>query len=502
MKTQHRMLPALCGLLMIVALGGTVRAQAERSIVTVVRNGDIAGLRAIVQKGADVNRPAGDSTTALHWAAYRGDDAATALLLGARANPNATTDIGITPLWLATTNGHGAVVKRLLNAGANPNLSPATGGTALMRAARAGDVEVARLLLAHGADVNARESAQQQTALMWAASRRQGPMVKLLIEAGADVRATAKKWREIVQLCCWANTSDPSDITEIDRGGFTALLFAARQGDVDSARSLLAGGANIEETSAEGVAPLALAAFSNHAPLVRFLLEQGANPNAGGGGFTALHAAVLRGNHDAVKALLAHKADPNLQVTRPTAFTRGTNDYQFHKHWVGATPFWLAAAFYERDLMRVLASSGADPRRPTKAGWSPLLAAAAVLKRQTRYEAMGLELVSAEQEANALATITMLVRDFNADVNAPDDRGDTPVHRAADRRLTKIVQFLGENGADVNVKNKKGRTPVAVVEACTRCELPGVFELDHEMHTAGLRRPETLAILRKLGARD
>ena len=492
----------LCGLLTIATFAGTVRAEGERSVIDAVKAGDIVGLRVLVRNGADVNRPAGDGATALHWASSRSDDTAAELLLAAGANPNATTDIGITPLWLAATYGNVAVVTRLLDAGADPNVSRATDGTPLMRAARAGNVDVVRLLIAHGAEVNARESAQHQTALMWAASRRHAAVVRVLVEAGADVAARAKTWREVVQLCCWATTGDPSDITEIDRGGYTALLFAARQGDVDSAHQLLAGGANIEQTSAEGIAPLALAAFSNHAPLVRFLLEHGGDPNAAAGGFTALHAAVLRGSQEAVKALLAYHADPNVTLTRPTPHTRGRLEYQFHKKWVGATPFWLAVAFYEMDLMRLLASNGADPHLSNKEGRSPLMAAASGERRRTEYESRGLQLMSAEEEANALATGRLLVREFHADVNAPDERGDTPVHRAADRRLTTVVQFLGEQGADVNVKNKSGQTPVALVNSCTRCELPGTFVLDHELATAALRRPDTIAILRKLGARD
>src|SRR5262249_19439862 len=148
--------------------------------------------------------------------------------------------------------------------------------------------------------------------------------------------------------------SDLSDITEIDRGGFTALHFAARQGDVESARSLLDGGARIDANAADGTAPLAVAAFSNQPAVVKLLLERGADSNAAAGGYGALHAAVLRGSAESVRALLAAGANPNARLRRATPHSRNREEFQFHKHWIGATPFWLAAAFFEEGLMRQL----------------------------------------------------------------------------------------------------------------------------------------------------
>ena len=76
------------------------------------------------------------------------------------------------------------------------------------------------LLIAGDADVNAKEPMQNQTALMWAASERHPEVVRTLISAKADLLARTK-------------------------GGFTALHFAAREGDVESAGLLLAAGVNV-----------------------------------------------------------------------------------------------------------------------------------------------------------------------------------------------------------------------------------------------------------------
>ena len=108
-----------------------------------------------------------------------------------------------------------------------------------------------------------------------------------------------------------------------DRGGYTPLLFAARHGDVESARLLLDAGADANETAPTGTSALVVAAHGGHTALARFLLdERGGSERGGRGATAALHAAVLRGDGELVGALLAHGADPNLRLVRATPARR------------------------------------------------------------------------------------------------------------------------------------------------------------------------------------
>ena len=125
-----------------------------------------------------------------------------------------------------------------------------------MTAARTGKVDAVRVLLAHGADVNAKESWKQQTALMWAAHEGNAEAVKLLLEAGANVN-------------------------ERSMFGWTPLLFAARQGQVDDdRRRCVAGGASINETLPDGTSALVTAVQGLNYEAAAALLEHGIDPNA------------------------------------------------------------------------------------------------------------------------------------------------------------------------------------------------------------------------------
>src|SRR5262249_22678998 len=148
---------------------------------------------------------------------------------------------------------------------------------------------------------------RRQTALMWAVAARRPDIVRILLDRGADVRARSAITRVTV------NRGDPNDIYtayvgEVPLGGSTALLFAARHGDTASARLLLDHGAEVNDKAPDGSTALVIAAHSGHGGTAAFLLERGANPNDIGGGYTALHAAVLRGDLDLVKSLLDHGA--------------------------------------------------------------------------------------------------------------------------------------------------------------------------------------------------
>ena len=107
-----------------------------------------------------------------------------------------------------------------------------------------------RLLVEAGANVNARETAREQTALMWAVTQGQHQVVRVLIEAGADVEARSKvRPRLMYDVGPNAAVFDQGVIVPL--GGFTPLLFAARHGDVESARLLLAGGADVDSPAGE-----------------------------------------------------------------------------------------------------------------------------------------------------------------------------------------------------------------------------------------------------------
>ncbi len=194
---------------------------------------------------------------------------------------------------------------------------------------------------------------------MWAAAQRHPEVVKVLLSKGADVHSRSEVWSQVMAV---PPHGVPLYNKVIPHGGDTALLFAARSGDLASATHLVAAGANVNDTDAWGVSATVLAAHSGFGDLVAFLLERGADPNAAEAGFTALHAAIMRRHVAMASALLARGADPNAPVKTWTPTRRSSKDYNFAPELVGATPYWLAARFTAPEIMRLLLKHGADPR--------------------------------------------------------------------------------------------------------------------------------------------
>ena len=333
----RRLIP--CLLVLVLAAGA---AAATRSpLVDAAKHGDLEAVRTLLQKHVDVNAAEADGATALIWASYRDDLEMADLLLGAGARVNAATDLGVTPLWSASENGSEPMVRRLLRAGANPNAKLLLGETPAMVASRAGSAAVVEQLLASGAQVNAR-AARGQTALMWAVSQKHPDVVKVLLAHRADVHARSDVWTEVMAV-------PPHGYLDYNRpiphGGETALMFAARVGDLGSANLLVAAGADVNDLDASGVSAAALAAHAGYRYLVAFLLDRGADPNAARAGFSALHAAIMRRDEKMIEVLLVHGADSNAPVGAWTPTRRSSRDFHFSPELVGATPFWLAARF-------------------------------------------------------------------------------------------------------------------------------------------------------------
>lgn len=476
-----------------LCIPGPAAADVEVPLIAAVKATDIDATRRLLRQGADVNAAQPDGATALHWAAHRNHLDLADLLLRAGANASAVNQLGATPLWLAAVNGSAPMIERLLTAGAKPNVAIESGETPLMTAARSGNVAGVRLLLAHGADVNARERFRAQTALMWAVEQKHAEVARTLIENGASIHARSDVWRQLENTAGNANATGDF---EMAHGGSTALLLAARNGDVETARVLLDGGANVDDTSAAGTSALVMAAHSGHGALARYLLDRGANPNHAGAGYTALHAAVIRGELDLVKALLARGADPNAPVLHGTPGRRLGADYTLRRQMIGANAFWLAAQFAEIPILRVLAEGGASPFAVPKDGTTSLKAAMGFVRgftenRQMRYGVPPMD--PAEEERLTLEAATLAVS-LGVDVNAADNAGDTPLHDAVRRGFDSVIAFLAERGADVNARNRRKDTPLSLALA-DRPEI-GVAGQDSR------GKQSTIDLLRKLGARD
>jgi ankyrin repeat protein len=476
------------------ALIGSASARAQPTpdlgIIEAVKTGNIDVARRLLADGADVDAQQGDGATALHWAAHRNDLETANMLIDAGATVGASNELGATPLWLAAINGDAVMVGRLLDAGAEADAALQMGETPLMTAARGGDLDTVELLLEHGADVNAAEHERRQTALMWAVAQRHPAVVRLLIAHGADVHARTATWDQLENT---AGNTNPTGNFRMEHGGSTPLLFAARQGDVETARALIEAGANVNDTAAAGTSVLVIAAHSGHGPLATYLLEQGADPNAAGAGYTALHAAVLRSEVDLVDALLGHDADPNALLAHGTPGRRFSADFSLRHQMIGANAFWLAAKYGELEILRTLAGRGADPLVTPDNGMSALQAAMGITSgTENRRNRVGI-LPPADTDAEGLTLeLAHITLDLGVDVNAADRRGDTALHYAVRQGFETVIELLAARGADLNAKNGRDQTPLSLADSAQ--PIPGSYESG--------TRPTIAALLRRLGATD
>ena len=332
-------------------------AWAETSpLVGAAKRGDSEAVAKLLHLGAPVDATMADGSTALLWASYHDNEETVRVLLEAGADVNAANDLGATPLWAASQNGSAKLAELLLASGADPNRTLLAGETPLMVAARSGATTVTEQLLFHGADPEAR-GARGQTALMWAVAQHHPRVVEVLLAHGADVDTRSDVWTQVMAV---PPHGQPEYNKDIPHGGNTALMFSARFGDLYSARQLIAAGADVNDTDAWGVSVTTMAAHAGFVEVLEVLLEAGADPNADGPGFAAIHPAVMRRDERMVAALLDAGADPNVVLRTWTPTRRASRDLHFRPALVGATPLWLAARFSEPAVMRRLLDAGAD----------------------------------------------------------------------------------------------------------------------------------------------
>jgi ankyrin repeat protein len=586
----------LLSALALVAASPNDLGRSPSPVADAAREGQRETVRSLLKDGADVNAAQSDGMTALHWSALANDVPTAEMLLVAGGSVKATTRLGAnTPLILASRSGRAEMVETLLNAGADPNQATSTGATPLMLAAGSGSVDAVSTLLARKADVNARESLRGETALMFAAASNRAEVAELLLSNGADPALTTKtvdaptltkaadealKKRldhlreERTRKAQTAGGAPPpaekpaekepksggnvlgkvfgfltpgkdakkesnerrerpsyGDLLGV-QGGLTALLLAARQGNLETVRVLLDNGADVNQV-AEGskTSPLLIATMNGRFDLAEYLLERGADPNltAEPSGVTPLYAAINLAwapnagypqptaqqqqqltHVDLMKALLDKGADPNVRLKKKVWFS-GYNFDRSGLDETGATPFWRAAYGSDVPAMKLLKSYGADPSIPTKApparprvgnqqgremkdvsGLPPVPVGGPAITPLHAAAGAGFGEGFAANDyrnhpAGFLPAVKYLVEECGADVNARDHEGSTPLHNAAARGDVEMILYLVSKGADVKAVNREGQTTADMANGPVQRTQPF---------------PEALKLLMSLGAKN
>jgi ankyrin repeat protein len=428
-------------------------AAPDTRLVDAVKNQDHAAMTTLLKQHGNVNGadPAGE--TALYWAAHWGDAEAVDALLRAGAKPNIASRYGLTPLWEAAQRGDAIVIGKLLKAGADVQAANPQGETALLPAARSGNTDAVKLLLDHGSNANQKENWRGETALMLAAAEGHTKVVRMLIAHGADRNTGSTSF----------DLEDRDGIVGLQaslywKGGLTALLFAARQGHIETGRALVEAGADMSVADTDfHFTPLMEAIFNGHLDFARMLVEKGANLNDGSLYILIDQSGAIpqRGDEQTVAGLtrfwLDRGADPNLAFNNGKVPPRITYPaIRYGPIAAGSTPLLSAARVQDVGLMRMLLDKHADPNKGTKVdGFTPLMAA---------LSGGGGRRGARAGPSNGMPAIQLLI-ERGADVNAANSRGMTAMHYAARTGNDAAVQLLADHGARLDVKDRLGRTP-------------------------------------------
>ncbi len=496
-----RTVRSVLGMLCLALPLTTSTAGSDAPVADAAQQGDVAQVRELLRKGADVNAPQGDGMTALHWAAEENDTLLANVVLYAGADVSAGTRIGhYTPLHVAAQEGNAAVARVLLRAGADPNARTTnSGSTPLHLAAGSGNPELVQALLDHGAEVDAREASWNQTPLMFAAANNRAAAVKVLLAAGADPSATAKVV-DVVQMAEADNAANKrlesliAQFKEQEGGGpdwepspdqVQAAIEASwtiqrKWPNVPTDDELKADGkkATARPADSEGEATATAKGGKKDDKVVsapkadaKAGKKKGEDDEADDaaapkpkqyqdlvghwGGLTPLLHAVRQGSEEAALALLDGGADIN-QVS--------AGDH--------TSPLLMAAINGQWDLGMKLIQRGADPNLASDAGATPLYA---VLEREWAPKS---SYAHPEEQRKQNTTYLQIMKSLlehgaNPNVRLKEHlwymeytfgvllgsginlQGATPFWRAAYALDVDAMRLLKEHGADPNIPTTK-----------------------------------------------
>ena len=336
------------------------RVNGQTALMLAANTGRVDAVRALLAHGAEIDATEPErGQTALMWAVVEGHTEVVKLLLESGADVQARSNNGFTPLLFAAREDHGLEMARILLAnGADLNETALDGSGVLLVATVRGHAELIEFLLERGADPNAADAGY--TPLHWVSGMWQTTLSGdngLLVSAGEWGKAGGLPVEERLELIklfltCGADvnariTKNPPrfgfSVNPEKLAGGTPFLLASMSAHVPVMRLLLDSGADPSLTTPDNMTPLLMAAGFGRVPgetrtsermaleAVELLLGLGADihePNAVGD--TPMHAAAYAANNEIVQYLFERGArldDKNKAGQTPLKLASGTFVY-------------------------------------------------------------------------------------------------------------------------------------------------------------------------------
>ncbi len=421
---------------------------------------DIAGLKLLLDRGADVNVQDTDGNTVLMGAVFGRESSTAQFLLDAGADANMIDIEGKTALHLAAQHGYWDMITILLSAGADTGMVDIMGDTPLILSARDGHDRAIEYLLNTFPDLSIRNS-QGETALEEAQSQGHTEVIDLFAEHEKNRNyllswASDQQILDEVQALLGAGSGTGSEGKRAMGG--KVLLRAAEKGHSSMVELLARAGVDVNAKTADGETVL-MRAIKNHCNsyAVSSLLQAGADVKAKDGlGKTALMCASLQGRYH-LKRLLDYGADVNARDN------------------VGRTALmWAQHGGSALQATEYLLEVGADANASDSHGRTVLMHAASDYNESVgKLLEAGADMTARDNNGETALMWAMRVTAYpdvlillNGDLNVQDNIGETALIKAAKKNYD-WVGYLLDAGADAGLRDNQGKSALGwAIEGC------------------------------------